>query len=103
MIYIRFEIPDLVDWQDEVGFDSWNLYEGDLTVLAAGGAFTQAPGSNDLADRQCGLADSVAADLGLPPAPGATAFFLVTGNAGTLESGLGTSSFGPRPNTDPCP
>ena len=72
-------------------------------VLRALTLYTQLPGSNDLADRQCGLIAPVAGDPD-PPAGGRTAFFLVSGVSGGVEGGLGSDSSGtPRPNDNPCP
>jgi 5-methylthioadenosine/S-adenosylhomocysteine deaminase len=103
LIFVLAPGPDAIEWQPEQGFDLWNAYSGDLAVLRATGVYTQAPGSNDLAGRDCGLATLQLVDL-VEPAPGAAAFFLVTGVAGGVEGGLGTDSAGvPRPNANPCP
>ncbi len=103
MIYVTFATKPEVDWQAEQGFQSWNLYKGDLDVLRASLVYTQAPGSNALAARQCGLAVPFAADPS-PPASGKTAYFLVTGVDGGVEGDLGQdSSGGARPNANPCP
>jgi len=102
MIYILFHQPDYVEWQEETGFTSWNSYRGDLAVLRSGGPYTQLPGSNSLASRQCGLSDPWAFD-GDDPALGHAAFYLTTGVFGA-ESSLGTDSAGQvRPNANPCP
>jgi hypothetical protein len=101
-IYIRFDEPTYVEWQPEIGYTSWNSYRGDLDVLRAGGPYTQLPGSNPLAARQCGLTETRALD-GTTPTAGQVAFFLTTGVFGA-ESGLGTDSAGnTRPNVNPCP
>ncbi len=90
-------------WQQEAGFTSWNVYEGNLGVLKATSVYTQPPGSNPLAARTCGLAQPVLADVGEPPA-GQCVFCLVTGVQLGGESGLGQDSAGAeRPNTNPCP
>jgi hypothetical protein len=103
LIYVFGAEKDLRAWQPESGFTSWNGYRGSLAVLRATGAYTQAPGSNPLAARDCGLADPWIVDDAVP-APGDVAFLLVTGVAGGYESGLGTTSSGAmRPNTNPCP
>jgi len=92
-----------IEWQAETGPSSWNAYEGDLAVLKSTGVYTQAPGSNPLADRQCGLADTFVQDLVIPAA-GKVRFSLVTGVTGGVEGSLGTNSAGvPRPNANPCP
>jgi Putative metal-binding motif len=102
LIYILFHQPDYVEWQEETSFARWNSYRGDLAVLRSGGPYTQLPGSNSLASRQCGLTDPWALD-GDDPAPGKAAFFLTTGVFGG-ESSLGTNSAGQvRPNANPCP
>jgi len=102
LIYILFHQPDYVEWQEETGFTSWNSYRGDLAVLRGGGPYTQLPGSNTLASRQCGLLDPWTFDDD-DPAPGKAAFYLTTGVFGG-ESGLGPDSAGNvRPNANPCP
>jgi len=102
LIYILFHQSDYVEWQEETGYMSWNSYRGDLAVLRGGGPYTQLPGSNNLASRQCGLTDPWALDGG-DPLPDQAAFFLATGVLGG-ESSLGTDSAGnTRPNANPCP
>jgi hypothetical protein len=102
LIYILFHQPDYVEWQEETGFTSWNSYRGSLAVLRGGGPYTQLPGSNPLAARQCGLADPWAFD-GDETASDQAAFFLTTG-VFNGESGLGANSAGlPRANANPCP
>ena len=91
-----------VSWQAELGTTSWNLYTGDLAVLRSTGEYTQAPGSNALAGRRCGLTSTTAPDTN-DPAPGEASFTLVTGVTGGIEGSLGSSTTGPRPNTNPCP
>lgn len=94
---------DGLDWQADSGFTSWNVYRGDLAVLKASGVYTQAPGSNPLAARWCGLASTSLADAASPSA-GATMFYLVTGENADGEGTLGEQSSGaPRPNVNPCP
>ena len=92
-----------VEWQPEAGYTAWNSYRGSLAVLRATGQYTQAPGSNPLAARDCGVSNAYAPDFDVPD-PGEVAFNLVTGVAGGIESGLGTNSAGvPRANANPCP
>jgi hypothetical protein len=92
-----------IEWQAESGYTTWNSYRGSLAVLRATGQYTQAPGSNPLAGRDCGVSDPYAFDA-FVPGPGEVEFSLVTGVAGGVESGLGTSSAGvPRANANPCP
>jgi hypothetical protein len=103
MVYVLISAKTQVSWQQEQGFDTWNYYKGDLDVLKASNVYTQAPGSNDLADRLCGLAAPSAPDVA-PPDPGRTAFFLVAGVSEGVEGDIGTDSAGtPRPNANPCP
>jgi hypothetical protein len=102
-IHVRFAESSLVEWDEETGFDGWNAYRGDLAVLASDGLYTQEPGSNPLAARDCGLPGTFVTDA-VDPDPGATAFYLVTGVADGIEGGLGQDSAGePRPNDHPCP
>lgn len=102
MIYINFKEKNRVRWQDEVGFDSWNVYRGDLAVLRAEGSYTQVVGSNPLAGRSCDRVSSFWQGIGVPD-PGEAAFFLTTGVTAGLESTLGATSAGlDRPNTYPC-
>jgi N-acetylneuraminic acid mutarotase len=91
-----------VSWQAEQGPASWNLYRGGLDVLRSTGVYTQVPGSNPLASRQCGLTATVADDL-VVPAPGKASFSLVTGVTAGVEGSLGSSSAGSRVNSNPCP
>ena len=92
-----------VEWQPETGPTTWNLYLGDLATLRATGVYTQAPGSNPNADRQCAVADTFALDA-VNPAPGSVKYSLVTGVTGGVEGTLGTDSHGTtRPNANPCP
>lgn len=103
LIYQFVTDPNYIEWQPESGFSSWNSYRGSLAVLRATGQYTQAPGSNPLAARNCGLTIPYVFDL-LVPDPGEVSFRLVTGVIGGIESGLGTNSGGnPRTNTNPCP
>jgi hypothetical protein len=103
LIYIYSTDKNYREWQAEAGYTTWNSYRGSLAVLRATGQYTQAPGSNPLAARDCGLSDPYVFDL-TEPGPGEVAFTLVTGVAGGVESGLGTNSAGaPRPNANPCP
>jgi len=104
LIYIRGTAdPSYIGWQQEQGPTSWNLYAGDLNALRATGVYAQAPGSNPLADRQCGLTELWGTNWVIP-AEGAVEFLLVTGVAGGVESNLGVNSAGvPRANANPCP
>ncbi len=103
MIYTYFSASSPYEWQLEAAFDAWNVYRGDLSVLRGGGAYTQATGSNALADRSCDLLVPFWSDSG-DPDPGDAAFYLVTGNSSGVEGTLGTNSAGGlRPSANPCP
>jgi hypothetical protein len=104
LIYVLFHIAERVSWQEEASFTSWNAYKGDLEVLRTERVYTQAPGSNALARRDCGLSDPFVDDA-TPPPLGRAAFFLVTGiDPASQESGLGEDSSGAeRPHDNPCP
>ncbi len=103
MIYIRFEQADCVEWQPEVGYRFWNSYRGDLAVLKSTGLYTQLPGSNNLAFRECGLFDPLFDDPD-PSGPWYAAYYLTTGIDGGVESGLGQDWQGnDRLNQNPCP
>jgi hypothetical protein len=100
MIYLRFDEPDYVEWQEEIGYSQWNCYRGDLSLLRASGIYTQDPNTFPLAERYCGRL--VPWVLDADPGPGESVFFLTTGLF--PESDLGTDSEGlERPNTNPCP
>jgi hypothetical protein len=107
LIYIRFNDPTVVDWDLEVGFDTWNSYRGDLDVLKSTGVYTQeteGPGAVPLANRECDLGSSFVQDLVMLD-HGEAVFFLTTGvDSLGVESGLDTDSSGiPRANDNPCP
>lgn len=79
------------------------MYEGDLDVLKGTGVYTQAPGSNSLAERHCGETVTYVDDFDTPPM-GNTVFSLVTRVANGLEGSLGQDNRGiERPNANPCP
>ena len=103
MIYLYATDGDYREWQPESGYTLWNSYRGSLAVLRTTGEYTQTPGSNSLALRDCGLTDPWVLD-GSTPGPGEVAYNLVTGVAGGIESSLGTNSAGAtRENAHPCP
>jgi N-acetylneuraminic acid mutarotase len=92
-----------IAWQAESGPTSWNVCTGDLAVPKRTGVYTQSPGSNSLATRQCGLTGVSALNPVLPN-PWDVEHSLVTGVTDAVEGSLGTDSAGaPRPNTNPCP
>jgi len=102
---IYLDLPDASDilWQPEAGFESFNLYRGDIRLLRTSGLYTQDPASVELAARHCNLPDPFIGD-GPDPRPGQATFYLVTGNHGGSEGSLGTNSGGTeRPNANPCP
>jgi N-acetylneuraminic acid mutarotase len=103
LIYVFFAERDYREWQSEAGYTNWNSYRGSLSVLRATGQYTQVPGSNPLAGRDCGVSTTAVFDP-LVPSPGEVSFTLVTGVLGAVESSLGTDSAGiPRVNAHPCP
>ena len=103
LIYLMLPDASFVMWQMEAGFDSFNLYRGDLRVLWTSGLYTQDPTTVPLAARYCDLPDTTLVDSPDPPR-GQGAFYLVTGNVAGVEGSLGTNSAGlERPNANPCP
>lgn len=104
LIFTRFRRTNQLSWQEEIGYDSWNLYKGDYDTFLHADEYTQVPFSNPLADQQCGLPVTIANDRGFPPGPSEMAFYLVTGMSGGVEGDLGTNSAGAvRPHDNPCP
>jgi hypothetical protein len=102
-IWITFSSHTLINWQNETGFTSWNVYRGDLSVMKSTGVYTQLPGSNRLAERTCGVTATTLDDADVI-LPGAAAFYLVSGENSKGEGSLGYASSGKeRPNTNPCP
>ena len=91
-----------ISYQFEENVSSWNVYSGDLDVLRQTGEYTQAPGSNPLANRQCGQETVRAWDPGIPPS-GKVSFSLVTAVTSYGEGSLGSGTAGERSNTNPCP
>jgi hypothetical protein len=102
-ILVYADDRDHVRWNPEAGQTTWNVYEGDLFVLRSSGTYTQAPGSNPLADRHCGLTTPTVDDVEAL-SPGNVKFTLVSAVSGGIEGSLGTNSAAvTRPNTNPCP
>lgn len=94
---------DYIEWQDEIGSSRWSVYEGDLSILKATGAYAQTPGSNALAEQVCGVFNPYLGDEAVPEA-GQAQFFLVAGITAGIEGDLGADSAGtPRENAIPCP
>jgi hypothetical protein len=91
-----------LQWQPESGFTEWNSYRGDLGVLTSGGSYTQDTGSVPLAASTCLMTSPFVNDNAVL-ASGEVAFFLISGVAASVESGLGSDGDGaPRPNDHPC-
>jgi thrombospondin type 3 repeat protein len=105
MIYILYVARDRFSWQPEAlhPYFAWNVYFGDLGVLRTQGIYTQAVGSNPIADHVCRNASTFFVDT--PPGPGQAAFILVSGVWSEGEDDLGRDSAGNlRPNSNPaCP
>ena len=103
LVYIYITDRNYIDWQNELGPNAWNVYEGDLAVLRTTGVYTQQPYSNATADRRCHLNSNYTDNFGVP-ASGSVQFSLVTGITGFAEGSLGANSAGlPRTNANPCP
>ena len=103
MIYLLFSDSSTLQWQPESGFTEWNSYRGDLGVLTSGGSYTQDTGSVPLAASTCLMTSPFVNDNAVL-ASGEVAFFLISGVAASVESGLGADGDGvPRPNDHPCP
>jgi hypothetical protein len=106
LLYILFDSPNWVEWQDDAGFDPvnpWNCYRGDMDELRATGVYTQDPGAVDLARRDCGLSNPWMNDTDPIPV-GKCVYDLTTGISGGVEGSLGQDSGpGERPNDNPCP
>ena len=102
LIYVYSTDKNYREWQNESGYGSWNSYRGSLAVLRSTGRYTQAPGSNPLAKRDCRLTHPYVLDSTVPA--GSAAFTLVTGVSSGGEGSLGSNSAGAtRPNANPCP
>ncbi|MGH9869491.1 MAG: putative metal-binding motif-containing protein [Candidatus Polarisedimenticolia bacterium] len=104
LILITFANATQVRYQLESGYDTYNIYRGNVAVMAQSGVYTQDPAVVPLATRFCGQTGGLLTDAVVPPV-GSIVFHMTTGKtAGGTESGLGTTSGGaPRPNTLPCP
>jgi N-acetylneuraminic acid mutarotase len=103
LILVTMQDQVTLAWQLENGFESFNIYRGDLAVLKSTGIYTQDPAGVPLAAHFCGVAGGSVGDSVAPPV-GQCVFYLATGNDNGVEGSLGTNSAGvPRPNTNPCP
>ena len=104
LIYVFFNDPNVLEWQEEAGYDSWNVYKNLLDILIETGLYTSNPYSSPYAEWHCGLTETQHEDNADPPPAGEVAFFLVTGMASGIECSLGNDSEGnERPNDNPCP
>jgi len=93
---------DLV-WTLETVFTAYNGYRGDLSILRAGGDYTQPITGPGLGDRNCALTTPSWADAPVLQV-GEFVHYLLTGQGAGGESDLGMNSSGtPRPNANPCP
>jgi hypothetical protein len=102
---ILVTVPDdvTVAWQLENGYESFNVYRGDLGVLKTSGIYTQDPATVPLAAKVCGDTDGAILD-DAAPGVGHGVFFLLTGSHNGVEGSLGNNSAGAtRPNANPCP
>jgi hypothetical protein len=99
------ELPeqDRVSWFPERGFNTFNVYRGDLELLKQTGLYTQDPATVFLAARSCHLPAVSLAD-GFVPGIGQAVYYILTGNDGPLEWSLGADGDGAvRSNDNPCP
>ncbi len=97
-ICLMVEDEVFLSWQTS-GSAPWSLYRGDLEALLSNGDYTQAAGSNPIADQVCDLTIGIHFDAWFPDA-GDCAFYLVAG----LDGNLGIDGSGAiRPNANPCP
>ena len=104
LILVKLLDQTNVAWQMENGFESFNIYRGDLAVLKATGVYTQDPMTVPLAIRACGFTVEGSVSDDETPPPGQGMFYLLTGTHNGVEGTLGTNSAGAtRPNTNPCP
>jgi N-acetylneuraminic acid mutarotase len=93
-----------LSWQLESGFESFNIYRGNIAVLRSTGVYTQDPATVPFALKVCGVSGSDSGSDDDVPTPGQGMFYLMTGNHNGVEGSLGTNSAGAtRPNTNPCP
>jgi hypothetical protein len=99
LVLVNFSSPNSLQWQAE-GQPPWDVYRGSIRVLRGMGSYTQAPGSNPIAERFCAVSAPALLEPFVPP-QNDVAFYLVTLGTG---GSLGFDSSGvERPNTLPCP
>src|SRR5262249_55214834 len=90
-------------WQNEAGYQRFNLYRSSLERLRTTGEYTQLQSQEPEAAQFCNLHASTMSDSRIPPI-GRVNLYLVTGVHAGIESTLGTTSSGAtRPNAQPCP
>ncbi len=102
LLFFRRMDDSVVRWQSDAGADSYNLYRGVLSVLLAGGDYTQDPAAVPEARRHCMLHTTMVEDQDRPAA-GAAYYWLVAGVSGGVEWPLGDGAGLLRGNTHPCP
>ena len=73
-IHLAFTSDTVFEWDTEGGSFFWNAYRGDLDVLIGSGIYTQAVGSNPLAERSCWQTDAFLDD-DTDPGSGKVAFY----------------------------
>jgi hypothetical protein len=101
VIEVWMEAANRIRWQQESGFDRYDVYRGDL------GALHDADGDGAAQDYGSCFAESLAGptfvDTGIP-SPGQGYIYLITGRtAAGSEGDLGVASSGaPRPNVRDC-
>jgi hypothetical protein len=102
-LFLFFEDASMVQWQESGSYLFYNAFKGDLDELRATGVYTQATGSNDVAQELCALTTPWFVD-DEPLSPGRVVFYLVGGVGNGFSSGIGTDSAGSvRPVDSNCP
>ena len=100
VIEMRLPSNTEVQWQQETGFDAYDLYRGDI------GALDDTDGDGAAQDYGSCFAENLAGPAftdGATPAVGRGFIYLVTGRTGGVESPLGSASSGAsRPNVHDC-
>ncbi len=91
-----------VRYEMDVMYDAFNVYRGEIGVLAASGIYTQDLASVTGARRWCGVTSGILTDTETPP-PGGIFFYLGTGSDPDGESlpGQDSQQHG-RPHHHPC-
>ena len=102
----------MLAWIDEDSF-GWSLpteatglstiHRGDLGILRNTGVYTQSPATHPAAARRCDVSGTVS-NAFFQPAPGDVAFYLISAQTISGESGLGFDSDSQaRLDSRPCP